>query len=234
MSRTEKTAGRLALAAMGLLLILLGVATPGWGQKEEVSGSAMPPGASREAGSAKAEVPLRISAARLEADQDKRLIVFSGGVKAEYGDGVLYADKLLVFYEPPKGGPAAASEQKNRAASPLGELGGEKLERLEAHGNVRFVQGDRVATGDQAVYQRKRDEIVLLGRPQVWRGENHLRGSRITFQLKSRKVVVESSPPQRVEAYLYQAGRRVEPAKGLLPGSSRPKGPQAAPPSGRP
>jgi signal transduction histidine kinase len=46
------------------------------------------------------EIPLHITAARLEADQQERLITFSGQVKAVYGDAILYADQLQVYYQP--------------------------------------------------------------------------------------------------------------------------------------
>lgn len=209
---------------MGLITAFLLTGAVARGQKEDLTPAPPTPAAAVQAGETrKAEIPLRISAAQLEADQEQRLITFSGQVKAEYGDSVLYADKLLVFYQPPKGGkPSLPESSQSPAASPLGDLGGEKLDRLEARGNVRFVQGDRVATAEQAVYHRQRDEIVLQGRPQVWRGENHLKGSRITFRLASRKVVVEGSPRQRVEAYLYQATEKIKGATPAVP-SGRPK-----------
>jgi lipopolysaccharide export system protein LptA len=173
-------------------------------------------------GKQKGEIPLHISAARLEADQDKNLIVFKGNVKAVYGDATLYADELRVIYQPRKGpSPAAGKPQET---SPLGGLGGEGIDRIVAQGKVRFVQGDRVATGAKAIYYRNKDEIVLLGRPQVWRGENHLRGSKITFNLASQKVVVEGSSNQRVEAHLYQAPKAGKTPRDLFPGG---------PPAGR-
>lgn len=178
-----------------------------------------PATAKKKPGAQNAEIPLHISASRLEADQEKNRIVFKGKVKALYGDATLYADELWVMYQPRQGRSSAAAE------SPLGELGGENIDRIEARGKVRFVQGDRVATGAKAIYYRSKDEIVLLGRPQVWRGENHLRGSKITFNLASQKVVVEGSAKQRVEAHLYQAPGGGTPPRDLFPGG--PPGGQA-------
>ncbi len=224
--------GRPGLLGLGLIAALLLAGTCAWGQREAPPAAGEASGKqSQAAGDQKAEIPLRISAAQMEADQDQRRIAFTGQVKAEYGDSVLYTDKLLVFYEPGKEkAPAAAPGQAGGETSPFGDLGGGRLDRLEAQGKVRFVQGDRVATGELAVYKRSRDEIVLTGRPQVWRGENHLKGSRIIFHLGSKRVVVEGSPQQRVEAHLYQAGRGLTASKeALSPGADR-----AAPKSGRP
>jgi lipopolysaccharide export system protein LptA len=154
------------------------------------------------------EVPLRIAAARLEADQKDGIIIFSGQVKAIYGDSTLYADQLRVYFKPkpapPKGAAPAAPEPADK--SPLGDLGAEKIDRIVAKGNVRMVQEDRVATGDEAIYYKDRDEVVLLGNPQVWRAENTLKGERIIFNLTTNKVLVESSPQRRVEALLYSQG----------------------------
>jgi lipopolysaccharide export system protein LptA len=165
----------------------------------------------------------------MEADQEQRLIVFKGQVKAEYGDDTLYTDQLLVIYKPKeKVRPPAAG--KSTDVSPLGDLGGEEIDRIEARGNVRYVQDDRVATGETAIYYRNKNEIVLMGNPQVWRGENHLKGSKITINLTSKKVAVESSPQQRVEAHLYQAA-----PGGKTPGELlAPKSPKPVSRTGRP
>ena len=154
------------------------------------------------------EVPLRITAARLEAEQKEGTIIFSGQVKAIYGDATLYADQLRVHFKPqpeqPKG--AAKPSQEKADQSPLGDLGAEKIDRIVAKGNVRMVQEDRVATGDEAIYYKDRDEVVLKGNPQLWRAENTLKGERIIFNLATNKVLVESSPQRRVEALLYSKG----------------------------
>ncbi len=167
------------------------------------------------------EVPLQITASRLEADQKNGVIVFSGQVKAQQGDSILYADKLQVYFQP---GPAASSPAASSATpkekpsqSPLGDLGGEKITKIVARGQVRFVQGDRVATGQEAIYYKDREEVVLLGNPQLWRAENTLKGEKITFNLKDDKVLVESSPQKRVEAHLYSSAQASAGGKESLP-----------------
>jgi len=181
------------LAIAGLLVMFWAVSSPAAGAAPK-----------KPAG----EVPLRISAARLEADQKEGVIIFSGQVKAIYSDSTLYADQLRVYFkakpEPPQG--AAKPPQEKRDQSPLGDLGAEKIDRIVAKGNVRMVQEDRVATGDEAIYYKDRDEVVLKGNPQLWRAENTLKGERIIFNLTTNKVLVESSPQRRVEALLYSQG----------------------------
>ena len=183
------------LALAGLLVIF-------W------AGSPLAYGAAPKKQGPEKEVPLHITAARLEADQTKGIVIFSGSVKAVYGDATLYSDQLRVYFkpkpEPPKG--AAKPPQEKADQSPLGDMGAEKIDRIVAKGNVRMVQEDRVATGDEAIYYKDRDEVVLTGNPQLWRAENTLKGERIIFNLATKKVLVESSPQRRVEALLYSQG----------------------------
>ncbi len=195
------------LALVGLLVMFGAVAPPAAGVTPKKEGAAAKKEGvvpQKEGG----EVPLRITAARLEADKLKGIIIFSGQVKAVRGDATLYADQLWIYMEakpePPKGAPKPPPEPAEQ--SPLGDMGADQIDRIVAKGNVRMVQQDRVATGDEAIYYKKRDEVVLLGNPQVWRAENTLKGDRIIFNLKTNKVLVESSAQRRVEALLYSQG----------------------------
>lgn len=177
------------------------------------------------------EFPLHIAAAKLEADQAAGVIIFSGQVKATYGENILYADQLRVYFQKKPAaaktkGAAPATPQTGAkeatGSNPLGELGGDKIDRIVAQGSVRFVQNDRVATGQTATYYKDRDEVVLVGNPQLWQAENNLKGERIIFNLKDNKMRVESSPHKRVEAHLYPnqgaGGKELLPAK---PGKNR-------------
>ncbi len=172
---------------------------------------------------AQKEIPLRITAARLEADQKEGIITFSGQVKSLYGESTLYSDKLLVYLKKEPAAPKAAAKSAQEPAeqSPLGDLGANKIDHIVAKGQVRFVQGDRVATGDEAIYYKDRDEVVLRGNPQLWQAENTLKGERIIFNLATNKVLVESSPQRRVEALLYSKG--TPEAKTSLPLSPKAK-----------
>jgi lipopolysaccharide export system protein LptA len=169
------------------------------------------------------EIPLRISATRLEADQKTGTIIFSGKVKALYGDYTLYSNKLFVYLK--KQAAAAKAKKSPEGPAPLGDLGGGKIDRIVAKGQVRFVQGDRVATGNEAIYYKDKDEVVLRGNPQLWQAENTLKGSRIVFNLATNKVVVESSPQRRVEALLYSKGAALG-KTGRSLGQKTPRGPK--------
>ena len=92
-----------------------------------------------------------------------------------------------------------------------------------ATGQVKFVQADRVATGQEATYYKDRDEVVLVGNPQLWQAENNLKGERIIFNLKDNKMRVESSPAKRVEAHLYPTNPPAGKGGSPLPGKPKQK-----------
>lgn len=202
-----------------LLLCLVGIFSLSWtspGHSQPTSKSA-----------AKEELPLNITADRLEVDQNQQVITFINKVVARYKDMILYGDTLKIFYQAKseatggqektgaKSGPESSSV-KGSEASPFGAVGIEKIIRIEVQGKVRMVQGDRVATGEKAIYYTQEEKLVLLGNPQLWRGENSLKGREIVFYIKENRAQVEGDPQKRVEAIIYPS------QKVQLPGKQAP------------
>jgi lipopolysaccharide export system protein LptA len=203
-----------------LLLLLFAAFPQGVGAAEK--------GAEKGKQKTEGEFPLHITAAKLEADQKEGIIIFTGNVKAVYGDSTLYSDQLRVYFQTsPKGAPApgqtAPPAKEEKTSSPLGDLGGEKITHIVAQGQVRMVQEDRVATGQEGIFYKDKEEVVLTGNPQLWRGENTLKGEKIIFYLKTNRVLVESSPQRRVEAHLYPSNQGAGGTKGALPLSPKAK-----------
>lgn len=168
---------------------------------------------------AKAEdLPLTITAGRLEVDHTRQEIAFRDQVVARYKDLILYADLVKIFYQA-----KAAAPEKGKPESPLETVGIERINLIEALGQVRLVQEDRVATGDQAVYYPQDEKIVLRGNPQLWRGQNSIRGQEITFFIKENRAVVSGQAAKRVEAVLYPATQPGAAGKpSLLPRPGKP------------
>ena len=188
------------------------------------------------------EFPLHIIADKLEADQNAGIAIFTGKVKATYEQSILYADQLKVYFIPkqagagakangPKGAAAGAAAGpapwtaagKPAGGSPLDEMGGDQIDHIVATGNVRYVQEDRVATGQQATYYKNKNQIVLVGNPQVWQKENNLKGERIIFNLADNTMRAESSPQKRVEADLYPAKQPGAGGPGAVPWVAKPR-----------
>jgi lipopolysaccharide export system protein LptA len=174
------------------------------------------------------ELPLNITADRLEVDQNQQVATFINKVVTRYKDIILYADVLKIFYQSkkqpagPKSCPATSSAQPKTASagnqsSPMDAVGIEKITRIEAEGKVRMVQGDRIATGDKAIYYTQEDKIVLLGHPQLWRGENSLTGHEIIFYAKENRAVVEGEINKRVQAVIYPSQKVQLPGQQSAP-----------------
>ena len=122
--------------------------------------------------------PIRITSDRLSADDTARQMTFLGHVVARKGDVTIYADDLTVFYQ----------------------QGSREVERVEAEGDVRVVQNNRVATGQKGIYYRQQGRIVLTGSPAIHQGENSIKGDAITVFLNEEKSIVTGDENTRVNA----------------------------------
>jgi len=127
--------------------------------------------------------PLRVTSQELEADNKKLVIIFKGTVVAKQGDLTIYADMAHVYYE--------KKEEGN------------EVREIVATGNVKILEGDRVATGQKAVFTNADQKIVLTGQPKAWQGKDMVSGERIIVFLEEDKSFVESGPDRRVEVILY-------------------------------
>jgi lipopolysaccharide export system protein LptA len=139
---------------------------------------------SAKSGKTVSKEPIRITSDRLETDQSARKMEFVGNVVARQGDLTIYARKLDMFYGPDN----------------------HEIERVEAHGDVRVVQGDRVATGQQGVFFRKEGKIVLTGSPRVHQGQDYVEGDEITVFLNEERSIVKGGGGSRVNAVFTPKG----------------------------
>ena len=128
-----------------------------------------------------ADLPVEITAQRLEAHQQQRQAIFSGEVVAKQGDMSLYCDKLVVYSLPEE----------------------DKVDRLEAFGQVRVVQLDRTATADRAIYRQRAGTLVLIGNAKVHQGQNQVAGEEITVFLNEERSLVKSGEDGRVRAIFF-------------------------------
>lgn len=129
--------------------------------------------------------PVNIHSDSLEYDNKNNTATFDGNVVARQGDIVIFADRVTGAY---------------------GGSGG--LRRLTAQGNVKVVQGERIATGTQIVFFSKEQKIVATGNPRVWQGDNVVQGKTITVFLREDRYLVEGDPDDRVSATLYPKGKK--------------------------
>ncbi len=136
----------------------------------------------------RSNLPITIKSAQLSADNKGRTAIFTGKVVAKQGDVTIYSDKLTIYYG-----------DKNN-----GDKKGE-VEKIEADGNVRILQENRIGLASHAVYESKAGRIVLSGnpRPRVMQGSNTITGKTITYLIDDEKSIVTSAPDAPVEAIIH-------------------------------
>ncbi len=134
--------------------------------------------------SLKLDQPVNISSDSLEYSNKDNTAIFRGNVVARQGDLSMFADQMEATY-------AGKSGEKN-------EKGG--IKELAATGNVKIIQGDRIATGQKIVFYGDEQKIVATGNPRVWQGNNVIVGNKITVYLKQDRSVVEGTSQDRVSA----------------------------------
>jgi len=135
----------------------------------------------------KLEQPVNISADSMEYSNKDNSAIFRGNVVARQGDIVMFAEQMEATY-------AGKAGEKN-------EKGG--IKELVATGNVKIIQGERIATGQRIVFYGDEQKIVATGNPRVWQGDNVIVGTKITVYLKQDRSVVEGSTQDRVSATIY-------------------------------
>ncbi|NPA48746.1 MAG: lipopolysaccharide transport periplasmic protein LptA [Thermodesulfobacteria bacterium] len=134
-------------------------------------------------GMALAKTPITIKSDRMEVLQNQKIVVFSGNVVAKKANLTIYADRLLVYYD--------AKDGKR------------EVKKLVAIGHVKIHKDDWIARAGKAVYFKPQEKIVLEDDPQVWQGDNTVKGARIILYLNEDRYVVESKPNKKAEAVIF-------------------------------
>lgn len=132
--------------------------------------------------------PIDIVADRLEANDAAGQVKFSGRVVATQGDATLYSHQMIFFLQ-----------SKSR-----------EVERVEAFGDVRIVQGDRIATGQKGIFYRPEGRIVLTGDPKVHQGKDWVAGEEIVVFLNEQRSLVRSGEKARVKATFHPKEEKKE------------------------
>ncbi len=105
--------------------------------------------------------PIDITSDTVEEIRKQNTVTFKGNVVAKQEDTTLYANMLVIYYDP---------ETK-------------KLKEIVATGNVKIVQFERRATSQKAIFYQDENKVVLDGDAVVREGENVIRGERMIFYL---------------------------------------------------
>ena len=138
--------------------------------------------------------PIQIVSDRLDAYNEKRMVVFSGNAVATQGLRTIRADRLTLYYK---------ENRKTAGKSAVEVEGPGDLERMEAKGHVTVTEVERVATGDDAVFEQDIQKITMTGNAVLREGKNIVRGDRVIVFLDENRGVVESLENRRVTATVY-------------------------------
>jgi len=126
-------------------------------------------------------LPIQIKSNALSTDTVNRTATFTGKVSARQGDITIYCDRLVITY----------SEKEK------------EVEKVEAFGNVRILQGNRTAQSGHAVYENKAGKIILDDNPKMYQGEDEVAGKVITYFLDTQRSEVTSDPDSRVFVIIH-------------------------------
>ncbi|MEC9368828.1 MAG: LptA/OstA family protein [Pseudomonadota bacterium] len=130
--------------------------------------------------SAKNNQPIDIESDTLEVQDNKKIAIFKGNVKAVQGDMTLRSKELHVSY--------ASAEGKDGA--PAGGLGsgggGSQITRIRAEGKVIIDSAkDQTATSEWADFDVLGQIVTIGGNVILSQGGNVIKGDRLVIDLKT-------------------------------------------------
>jgi lipopolysaccharide export system protein LptA len=174
------------LAGTILLLLLATGAAPLWG----IEGNELAPLGEKALGKSlqkedwNRNAPVDIHSEEMSVDFENNKIVFKGDVKVLQSDFSLTAGEVTAFF---------------------GESA-DDIKKIVASDDVKIQKADKMAWGEQAVYDRQSATILLTGAPVLKQGRNFLKGEEIQFSLDEDRMEVKGS----VEAEFLLSGEEKE------------------------
>src|SRR6266705_2700607 len=124
--------------------------------------------------------PIYITADWMEVDQNKNTITYKGRVVTIQADMTMRSEALIAYYDP---------ETK-------------QMRQIVAEGKVNATQGNRVATGEKAVFDDKSKTVTLTGNPVMRQGNSQVTGTKVIFYTEQEKAVAEGAGDVRVKAVI--------------------------------
>ncbi|MET0502636.1 MAG: lipopolysaccharide transport periplasmic protein LptA [Candidatus Binatia bacterium] len=125
--------------------------------------------------------PIYITADWMEFDQSKNTLTYKGRVVTVQGEMTIRSDTLTADYNPDM----------------------KQIKQIVAEGKVNATQGNRVATGDKAVFDDKAKTVTLTGNPIMRQGNSQISGSRVVYFVEQDRAVAEGDGKVRVQATIF-------------------------------
>jgi lipopolysaccharide export system protein LptA len=125
--------------------------------------------------------PIYITSDWMEVDQVKNTITYKGRVVMVQADMTMRSETLIAHYDP---------EMK-------------RMSQIVAEGKVNTTQGDRVATGEKAVFDENAKTVTLTGNPVMRQGNSQVSGTRVIYFMEQDRAVAEGDGKVRVQATIF-------------------------------
>jgi lipopolysaccharide export system protein LptA len=125
--------------------------------------------------------PIYITSDWMEADQKKNTITYKGRVVTVQADMTMRSETLTAYYDP---------EMK-------------QMKQIVAEGKVNATQGNRVATGEKAVFDNKEKTVTLTGNPVMRQGNNQVSGIKVIYFTEQDRAIAEGDEKIRVRATIF-------------------------------
>jgi lipopolysaccharide export system protein LptA len=125
--------------------------------------------------------PIYINSDWMEFDQTKGTITYKGRVVTTQGDMTIRSETLIAEYTPDM----------------------KQIKQIVAEGKVNATQGNRVATGDKAVFDDQAKTVTLTGSPVMRQGNSQISGSKVIYFVEQDKAVAEGDGKVRVQATIF-------------------------------
>jgi lipopolysaccharide export system protein LptA len=174
--------------------------------------------------------PIQIDADKLEVFSKEQRAVYSGNVIAVQGETTIKSATMIVFYErensnAAQAGEASKADATTEAAAAAAPSGGTQLKRVEAKGGVTVISKDQVATGNEGVFDRSANKIILTGNVALTQGENVTKGEKLVYDTVSGVAVVESGPSAGRVRGVFVPGDDTNPQGSKSGSQAKPKTP---------
>ncbi len=143
--------------------------------------------------------PIKIDADKLDVLDKESKAIFSGNVVAVQGDTTVRCSEMTVFYTPRSSGPGTKPAP---AAQPAADAKGDgNIRRIECKGPVTVVSKTQTATGNDAVFDRVANKVIMTGNVALSDGPNITRGEKLIYDTQTGVANVETKPGGRVQGF---------------------------------
>ena len=161
------------------------------------------------------DLPMTITSARANAKitPTGKRVIYDTNVRIEQGDLLLTCDHLEVVARDENDRPSSGSSVKDSTLN-LGEVS--NIQSITASGNVKIVQGNKMAVSGEAVYDQAKGTITLKKGnspgppPSLWQGRNSTVADIIILYLNEDRIEMRKGQQKRIRTTIHPSRKKRE------------------------